>query len=143
MPMIDVTVPEGVLRPETHAPLARALAEALLRAERAPLAAPFLENTGATVRVLPAGAVHTAGTAAARTARVDVLTPPGALDRDGQRALVAEATRLVAESSTDPEGQPARTWVLLREAAEGGWGVAGHALGREEFSALTRGAAVA
>lgn len=31
--------------------------------------------------------------------------------------------------------------VLLREAAEGGWGVSGSAFGREEFAALRAGAA--
>lgn len=139
MPMIDVVTAQGTLRPGSEESLAQALAAALLRAEGAPLAPPFLENTGATVRTLPAGAVHTAGTAQAATVRVDVLTPPQALDRDGQRALVTEVTRLVADHSADPEGQPARTWVLLSEAAEGGWGVAGYALGREEFAALRAG----
>ncbi len=32
--------------------------------------------------------------------------------------------------------QSTRTWVLLTEAAEGGWGIAGTAFGREEFAAL-------
>ena len=82
-------------------------------------------------------AVGTAGGAGARTVRVQVLTPPGALTREGQRSLVAEATRIVADVSGDPS-QPARTWVLLTEAAEGGWGIAGTAFGREEFAALLR-----
>jgi hypothetical protein len=37
--------------------------------------------------------------------------------------------------SGDPT-QAGRTWVLLTEAAEGGWGLAGTAFGREEFAAL-------
>ena len=32
--------------------------------------------------------------------------------------------------------QAGRTWVLLTEAAEGGWGIAGSAFGKEEFAAL-------
>jgi hypothetical protein len=34
--------------------------------------------------------------------------------------------------------QVARTWVLLTEAAEGGWGIAGAAFGRDEFAALAK-----
>jgi phenylpyruvate tautomerase PptA (4-oxalocrotonate tautomerase family) len=57
------------------------------------------------------------------------------LKRSAQKQLVAEATQIVAKISGDP-GQAARTWVLLTEAAEGGWGIAGTAFGQEEFRAL-------
>jgi phenylpyruvate tautomerase PptA (4-oxalocrotonate tautomerase family) len=49
--------------------------------------------------------------------------------------LVKEATEIVAKISGDPS-QSGRTWVLLTEAAEVGWGIAGTAFGREEFAAL-------
>jgi phenylpyruvate tautomerase PptA (4-oxalocrotonate tautomerase family) len=84
---------------------------------------------------MPASAVQTAATAQARTVRVQIVTPPGALGREGQRQLVKEATEIVARVSGDP-GQAGRTWVLLTEAAEGGWGLSGTAFGREEFAAL-------
>jgi len=61
--------------------------------------------------------------------------PPGALDRAGQRALVADVTQIVAKIAGDPT-QAGRTWVLLTEAAEGGWGIAGRAFGRAELAAL-------
>ena len=54
---------------------------------------------------------------------------------EAQRQLVKEATEIVAKISGDPS-QAGRTWVLLTEAAEGGWGIAGTAFGREEFAAL-------
>jgi len=38
----------------------------------------------------------------------------------------------VTRISGDPT-QASRTWVLLTEAAEGGWGIASTAFGREEF----------
>jgi phenylpyruvate tautomerase PptA (4-oxalocrotonate tautomerase family) len=66
-----------------------------------------------------------------------VLTPPGALNRASQRSFVADATAIVARIAGDPT-QATRTWVLLTEAAEGGWGIAGTAFGREEFAALAR-----
>ena len=36
-----------------------------------------------------------------------------------------------------------RTWVILTEAAEGGWGLSGTAFGVEEFGALAARAAAA
>jgi phenylpyruvate tautomerase PptA (4-oxalocrotonate tautomerase family) len=136
--MIDVTAPAGTFAPDATRALARELAEALLRAEGAPLAEPFVSNTGVFLHRLPADDVHTAATSASATVRVEVLTPPGALDRAGQRAFVADATAIVARHAADPT-QGERTWVLLSEAADGGWGVAGTALGAAEFAAL-RGA---
>ena len=57
------------------------------------------------------------------------------LSREGQKQLVADVTQIVARIAGDPS-QGGRTWVLLTEAAEGGWGIAGTAFGREEFAAL-------
>jgi phenylpyruvate tautomerase PptA (4-oxalocrotonate tautomerase family) len=62
------------------------------------------------------------------------LTPPGVLNRDAQRGLVKELTEIVADVAGDST-QRGRTWVLLTEAAEGSWGIAGTAYGREEFAA--------
>jgi phenylpyruvate tautomerase PptA (4-oxalocrotonate tautomerase family) len=57
---------------------------------------------------------------------VQIITPPGSLNREGQHQLVREATEIVTRISGD-EGQATRTWVILAEAAEGGWGLAGTA----------------
>ena len=73
---------------------------------------------------------------------MQVITPPGALTRDGQRQLVREVTEIVTRISGDPS-QASRTWVILTEAAEGGWGLAGTAFGKEEFTALAAKAAAA
>ncbi|GAB3870977.1 4-oxalocrotonate tautomerase family protein [Dactylosporangium cerinum] len=138
MPMIDVYAPADLFPAGSDRTLAAQLTAALLQAEGVAEPGPaHLDNTGAYIHRMPAETVHTAGTDEARTVRIQVLTPPGALTREGQRSLVAEATRIVAEVSADPS-QPARTWVLLTEAAEGGWGIAGTAFGREEFAALLR-----
>jgi phenylpyruvate tautomerase PptA (4-oxalocrotonate tautomerase family) len=141
MPMIDVYAPDDLFPAGADRQLAEELTSALLRAEGVitPSAA-HLANTAAYIHRLDPRAVHTAGTRAARTVRVQVLTPPGALNRAGQKILVAEATEIVAKIAGDPT-QGARTWVLLSEAAEGGWGIAGTAFGREEFAALAAGIA--
>jgi phenylpyruvate tautomerase PptA (4-oxalocrotonate tautomerase family) len=67
--------------------------------------------------------------------RIQIITPPGVLTRDGQRQIVREATEIVTRIAGDPT-LAARTWVLLSEAAEGGWGMFGTAFGRDEFAAL-------
>jgi phenylpyruvate tautomerase PptA (4-oxalocrotonate tautomerase family) len=136
MPMIDIYAPADLFPTGTDRTLAEQLTAALLRAEGVETPTPaHLNNTGAYIHRMEPGAVHTAGTDSARTVRIQVLTPPGALNRAGQKSLVKEATEIVARVSGDPT-QAARTWVLLTEAAEGGWGIAGTAFGREEFAAL-------
>lgn len=137
MPMIDVYAPEDLFPAGTDRQLAEKLTAALLRAEGVAEPGPaLLHNTAAYVHRLPPDAVHTAATGSARTVRVQVLTPPGALDRDAQKALVAEATEIVATVAGDPS-QATRTWVLLTEAAEGGWGIAGTAYATADFAAAT------
>jgi phenylpyruvate tautomerase PptA (4-oxalocrotonate tautomerase family) len=136
--MIDVYAPADLFPAGTDRALAQELTAALLRAEGVASPGPtHLNNTGAYIHRMPPSAVHTAATDAARTVRVQVVTPPGVLTRAGQKQLVAEATQIVAKLANDPT-QPARTWILLTEAAEGGWGIAGTAFGREEFAALAR-----
>ena len=138
MPMIDVYAPADLFPAGTDRQLAEELTRALLRAEGVPNPTPFhLANTAAYIHRLPAEAVHTAGAGSARTVRVQVVTPPAAFKREGQQQLVAEATAIVTKISGDPT-QGERTWVLLTEAEEGGWGIAGTAFGREEFIALLR-----
>ncbi len=138
MPMIDVYAVSDLFPADADRRLAEQLTAALLRAEGVAAPGPtHLHNTGAYIHRMAAGSVHTAATNGARTVRVDVKTPPGVLDRAGQKAFVADATRIVADVSGDPT-QAARTWVLLSEAAEGGWGIAGTAFGRDEFAALAR-----
>jgi phenylpyruvate tautomerase PptA (4-oxalocrotonate tautomerase family) len=134
--MIDVYAADDLFPAGSERELAARLTAALLHAEGVAEPGPaHTNNTGAYLHRLPPSAVHTAATDAARTVRVQVLTPPGVLTREGQRELVAAATQIVSEVSGDPT-QAGRTWVLLTEAAEGGWGIAGTAFGRPEFAAL-------
>lgn len=138
MPMIDVYAPEDIFPAGADRTLAQELTSAVLRAEGVETPGPaHLDNTAAYIHRLAPGAVHTARTDRARSVRVQVLTPPGVLDRAGQKRLVADITQIVSKIANDAT-LPARTWVLLTEAAEGGWGIAGTAFGREEFAALAK-----
>lgn len=138
MPMIDVYAaadlfPAGA---ETDRQLGEALTLAVLRAEGVAKPGPFhLDNTAAYIHRMPASAVQTATSAQARTVRVQIITPPGSLNREGQKQITKEATEIVTKLSGDPS-QAARTCVILTEAAEGGWGMFGTAFGKEEFAAL-------
>lgn len=136
MPMIDVYAAANLFPAGVERQLAEELSAALLRAEGVVSPGPaHTNNTGVYIHRMEPSAIHTAATDSARTVRIQVLTPPGALNREGQKQLVKEATEIVAKIAGDPS-QAVRTWVLLSEAAEGGWGIAGTAFGRAEFAAL-------
>jgi phenylpyruvate tautomerase PptA (4-oxalocrotonate tautomerase family) len=123
MPMIDVYAAAGTF-PDRHQ-LAQDLAAAVMRWERVPDLALFRNNTAAFVHDLPAGSIaNVAGES--NYVRVQVLTPMGVLGREKQLGVVKELTEIVAAAAVDP-GLAERTWVLLTESPEGGWGVAGHA----------------
>jgi phenylpyruvate tautomerase PptA (4-oxalocrotonate tautomerase family) len=123
MPMIDVYAAEGTFA-DKHT-LAQDLATAVMRWEQVPDLALFRDNTAAFVHDRPADSIsNVAGES--NYVRVQVLTPAGVLDRDKQLGVVQELTEIVARAAADPS-LASRTWVLLTESPEGGWGVAGHA----------------
>src|ERR1700704_1617653 len=123
MPMIDVHAVEGTFA-DKHA-LARDLAAAVMRWEQVPNIALFRNNTAAFIHDLPADSLsNVAGDS--NYVRLQVLTPVGVLNREKQLGVVKELTEIVAAASGDPT-LAARTWVLLTESPEGGWGVSGHA----------------
>ena len=137
MPMIDVYAAADLFPAGTDRQLGEALTMAVLRAEGVVDPGAFhLNNTAAYLHRMESSTVQTAATELARTVRIQVITPPGSLNRESQKQLVKEATEIVVKICSDPT-QASRTWVLLTEAAEGGWGLAGTAFGREELAALT------
>jgi phenylpyruvate tautomerase PptA (4-oxalocrotonate tautomerase family) len=134
MPMIDVYATEGRF-PDPQR-LAQGLAALLMEVEQVPAIALFRQNTAAFVHDLPPGHLSDVDGSADHV-RVQVLTNAGALDRDKQLAAVRRITDLIAREAGDP-GLASRTWVLLTEAVEGGWGIAGHANTNAEIVALAR-----
>jgi phenylpyruvate tautomerase PptA (4-oxalocrotonate tautomerase family) len=123
MPMIDVYATSGTFKDPKA--LAQELAETLMKIEQVPNIPMFRKNTAAFVHDLPHGALSNVD-GDGNYVRVQVLTNAGALNRDKQLAVVRQFTDLVAAAAGDPSFT-ARTWVLLTEAIEGGWGLAGHA----------------
>ena len=123
MPMIDVYATSGTFNdPKT---LAQDLAETLMKIEQVPNIPMFRKNTAAFVHDLPNGALSNVD-GDGNYVRVQVLTNAGALNRDKQLEVVRQFTDLVAAAAGD-SALAGRTWVLLTEAVEGGWGLAGHA----------------
>jgi phenylpyruvate tautomerase PptA (4-oxalocrotonate tautomerase family) len=139
MPMIDVHAVEGTFA-DKHT-LAQNVAQAVMRWEQVPDIPLFADNTAAFIHDLPSDAISNA--AGARDyIRVQVLTPVGVLDRDKQLGVVKELTEIVAEAAGDPS-YAERTWVLITESPEGGWGIAGHANTNGDIAASARAALAA
>lgn len=123
MPMIDVYACEGTFG-DPH-DLAKNLAAAVMHWEQVPNLELFRKNTAAFVHELPPHAISNVDGESGYI-RVQVLTPVGVLDRDKQLGVVRELTEIVAAAARDP-AVAQRTWVLITESPEGGWGIAGHA----------------
>src|ERR1700730_3600223 len=121
MPMIDVYATRGTFG-DPHS-LARELAATLMKIEQVPDIPMFRQNTAAFIHDLPDGALSNVEGQGDHV-RVRVLTNAGALDRDKQLAVVQQFTDLVAAAAGD-YSLTGRVWVLLTEAVEGGWGLAG------------------
>src|SRR5437660_10033127 len=134
MPMIDVYATAGTFADKHR--LAADLAAAVMAVEQVPDIPMFRQNTAAFVHDLPAGALSN-GDGDGNYVRIQVLTNSGALDRGKQLAVVERLTAIAAEAAGDPT-LTGRTWVLLTEAPEGGWGIAGHANTNEELVLAAR-----
>ncbi len=123
MPMIDVYAASGTFGDPKK--LAQQLAETLMGIEQVPDIPMFRKNTAAFVHDLPAEQFSNVN-GDSTYVRVQVLTNANALDRDKQLAVARQFTDIIAAAADDPS-LTERTWVLLTEAVEGGWGLAGHA----------------
>jgi phenylpyruvate tautomerase PptA (4-oxalocrotonate tautomerase family) len=134
MPMIDIHAAEGTFADPAR--LASDAAATVKDVEGVPDIPMFRQNTAGFVHELPA--THLANVDGDATyVRVQVLTNAGALNRDQQLAVTSRLTTLVAEAAGDPTLVD-RTWVLLTEAAPGGWGLHGHAHTNDELVTAAR-----
>jgi phenylpyruvate tautomerase PptA (4-oxalocrotonate tautomerase family) len=107
-----------------------------MRIEAVPELPMFRNNTAGFVHALPDGAMANVA-AESNYVRVQVLTNAGALDRAKQLAVVEQFTEIIADAAGRPDLKD-RTWVLLTEATEGGWGLWGHAHTNAELVAAAR-----
>jgi phenylpyruvate tautomerase PptA (4-oxalocrotonate tautomerase family) len=134
MPMIDVYATAGTF-PDAHQ-LAADLAAAVMTIEQVPDIPMFRQNTAAFIHDLPPGSLSNVD-GDTNCVRIQVLTNAGALDRGKQLAVVERLANIAADAAGDPT-LVSRTWVLLTEAPDGGWGLAGHANTNEELVLAAR-----
>ncbi len=134
MPMIDVYATAGTFANKRQ--LATDLAAAVMAVEQVPDIPMFRQNTAAFIHELPAGDLSNVDGDFGYV-RIQVLTNAGALDRDKQLAVVERLTAIAARAAGRPS-QAERTWVMLTEAPDGGWGIAGHANTNAELIGAAR-----
>jgi len=134
--MIDVYATVGTF--DSKHELARDLAQAVMRWEEVPDIPLFADNTAAFIHDLPEDSISNAA-GAGNHVRVQVLTPVAVLDRAKQLGVVKELTEIVAAAAGD-SSLADRTWVLITESPEGGWGIAGHANTQADIAAAARAA---
>lgn len=125
MPMIDVTIPQGALRPEAEKALMARLTDILLVAEGMDPTLPAARNVSLVflhrVEIFVAGAP-----AESPRYRVACFVPEGQYDDERRASLVAAVTDAVldAEEGARPRN-PGRVWVFPIEIPEGRWGSRG------------------
>jgi phenylpyruvate tautomerase PptA (4-oxalocrotonate tautomerase family) len=134
MPMIDVYAAAGTFSDKHR--LAQDLANAVMKWEKIPPINLFKNNTAAFVHELSAEAISNAA-GESNYVRVQLLTPVGVLDREKQLGVVRELTDIVAAAANDRD-LVNRTWVLITESPEGGWGINGHANTSADIVAAAR-----
>jgi phenylpyruvate tautomerase PptA (4-oxalocrotonate tautomerase family) len=134
MPMIDIFAAKGTFA-DPHR-LAMDAAAAVKAVEQVPDIPMFRKNTAAFVHELPGEAIANVD-GDSNYVRVQVLTNFGALDAEKKLAVVRKLTDLVVDAANDPSLAD-RTWVLLTEAPDGGWGLWGRAHTNQDLIAAAR-----
>lgn len=137
MPMIQLTLPAGVLEETARRELQNTLAATLLKWEGAADNATFRALSWSHVEEVPAGRFTALGDDLPRF-RVDVTVPEGALSTRRKEGLVKEvADHVLAAAGLSPE-DGLRVWVLINEQPEGTWGAGGGIVKFEDLKALAR-----
>jgi pimeloyl-ACP methyl ester carboxylesterase len=91
--------PGDLLPSGTDCRIGEELTRAVVRAEGVSAPSPFhLENTAAFIHRMDPATLQSAAHAVARAIRVQIITPPGALTRSGQKQLVEDVTKILADT---------------------------------------------
>ncbi|GAA0491250.1 hypothetical protein Ade02nite_22860 [Paractinoplanes deccanensis] len=123
MPMLDVYIPEGALRPDAEAALLDRITEILIRHEGFDPADPVTRSVSWLWLHRPA-AVYVGGKPAGEPRyKVVPSAPEGQLGERARAGVIAEVTEAIldAEDGAWPR-DPSRIWVFPTEIPEGHWG---------------------
>jgi phenylpyruvate tautomerase PptA (4-oxalocrotonate tautomerase family) len=134
MPMIDVYATQGTFKDRKA--LAKDLAAAVMRWEGVPAIPLFTDNTAAFIHELEPDALANVN-GDNNYVRVQILTPIGVLDRKKQLGVVKDLTDIISAAAGDAT-LTERTWVLLTESPEGGWGIDGLAHTNDDIAQAAR-----
>ena len=137
MPMIQLTLPAGVLTAEMRREVQNPLGATLLKWEGAPDTAFFRAQAWTRVDEVSGDAFTALGDGEPRF-RVDVTVPEGALSQRRQEGLVNEATANVLAAAGLTEADALRVWVLIHEQPEGTWGAGANIVRFAELAALAK-----
>ncbi|MFB9267053.1 4-oxalocrotonate tautomerase family protein [Bradyrhizobium erythrophlei] len=126
MPMIDVTIPEGALKPEAEARLIKELGDILITHEGFGATNEVAQSVTVVFLHRPA-AVYVAGKPSASPRyRIVPTVPEGQYTEASRKALVKDVTDAVvrAEGGSFEDVAP-RVWVFPSEIPDGQWGSRG------------------
>ncbi|MBO4226756.1 tautomerase family protein [Bradyrhizobium neotropicale] len=126
MPMIDVTIPEGALKPEAEARLIKELGDLLIGHEGFDPTNEVAQSVTVVYLHRPA-AVYVAGQHSALPRyRIVPTVPEGQYTEASRRALVKDVTDAVVRADGGTfEDVAQRVWVFPTEVPDGQWGSRG------------------
>lgn len=139
MPMIQLTVPAGVLDEVARCDLQNDLAATLLKWEGAPDNAFFRAQAWTLIDEVPGNRFAALEDDLPRF-RVDVTVPEGALSPRRREGLVKEVTEKVLAAAGLPDDDTLRVWVLVHEQPEGTWGAGGAIVKFQQIKELAQAA---
>ncbi|MDO3301083.1 tautomerase family protein [Mycobacteroides abscessus subsp. massiliense] len=137
MPMIQLTVPAGVLADPDRLALQQRLAATLLKWEGAPDNAFFRAQAWSNVHEIAGDHFRALGDDLPRF-RVDVTVPEGAVSQPRKESLVKEITEQVLGAAGLEHSDAPRVWVLIHEQPEGTWGAGGAIVRFQELAAAAQ-----
>jgi phenylpyruvate tautomerase PptA (4-oxalocrotonate tautomerase family) len=137
MPMIQLTLPAGVLTAHARHELQKTLAATLLKWEGAPDTPFFRAQAWSRVEEVSGNGFSALEDDAPRF-RLDVTVPDGALSQRRKDGLVKEVTEKVLTAAGLAEADALGVWVLIHEQPEGTWGAAGNIVRFQELAALAK-----
>lgn len=123
MPMIELTVPKGVLDQAEQDSLAKTLTDTLLKWEGAPIDNPVAQAISwLYVEEKVPGTLYVAGKPIDEPHwKVKITVPEGVLDDEKKAGLVNDVTEVIKDQTKDQDAGP-RTWCIIREVKNGNWG---------------------
>jgi phenylpyruvate tautomerase PptA (4-oxalocrotonate tautomerase family) len=123
MPMIDVFIPDGALKPEAETRLMKELTDILIRAEGFETSNQVAQSLTVVFLHRPAAIFVAGERSASPRYRIIPSVPEGQYTDESRRALVKAVTEAVARAEGGPyEEVAARIWVFPTEIPDGQWG---------------------